>query len=136
MASAADLVYRVSTEYGCAGAYDGDVAFLELLCQVAAGQVSSAEAVDVWVAASQPAYLEEEAVRGGLIRALVARRRTAGMSQVAVAKRMGTTQSAVSDFEQGVTYLRLETLQRYARAVGGRLRVALEWVDEPQAPKQ
>lgn len=134
--SAADLVYRVSAVHGFAGEYDGDTAFLELLCQVATGQVGGAEAIDVWVAANQPAYMEETAVRTRLVRALVARRVASGLSQVEVGRRMGTTQSAVSEFERGLHYPQVETLQRYARAVGGRLRVSLEWLDEPQTPKQ
>lgn len=46
-------------------------------------------------------------------------------SQRAVAEIMGTTQSAVSDLETGRVDPRLSTLQRYARAVGGRLRVRI-----------
>lgn len=42
-----------------------------------------------------------------------------------VAARMGTTQSAVSDLEQGRVDPRLSTLQRYVRAVGARVDVAL-----------
>lgn len=43
-----------------------------------------------------------------------------------VAERMGTTQSAVSDLEQGRVDPRLSTLQRYVRALGARLDVIIE----------
>lgn len=46
-----------------------------------------------------------------------------------VAAAMGTTQSAVSDIENGRVDPRLSTLQRYARAVGGRLEIALRAKD-------
>lgn len=46
-------------------------------------------------------------------------------TQQAVADAMGTTQSAISDIEKGRVDPRLSTLQRYARAVGRRLVMAL-----------
>src|SRR5262245_8585878 len=50
-------------------------------------------------------------------------------SQTAVARSMGTTQSAVSDLEHGRVDPRLSTLQRYARAVGGRITIGLTTAD-------
>lgn len=44
-------------------------------------------------------------------------------TQRAIAKRMETTQSAVSELESGETDPRLSTMQRYARAVGLKLIV-------------
>src|SRR4051794_36635076 len=65
--------------------------------------------------------LEDERQRSALLRGLIRKRTTAGMTQATVAKGMGTTQSAVSDLEAGSTDPRLSTLQRYARAIGCRL---------------
>jgi transcriptional regulator with XRE-family HTH domain len=56
-----------------------------------------------------------------LVDSLVAMRVSQGITQVDVAERMDTTQSAVSKFERAGGDPRLSTLQRYARAVGGRL---------------
>lgn len=60
-------------------------------------------------------------VASELIMALASARRSAGLSQKAVAERMGTTQSAVSELERVATDPYLSTLQRFSRAVGGRL---------------
>jgi transcriptional regulator with XRE-family HTH domain len=56
--------------------------------------------------------------RGQLVRALAARRQTAGLSQTEVAARMGTSQSAVARLETGTGDVRASTLERYAAAVG------------------
>ena len=56
------------------------------------------------------------------------------LSQKKVAIAMGTTQSAISDIENGRVDPRLSTLQRYARAVGKRLAVILK--DEPEVPSE
>ncbi|THV28711.1 helix-turn-helix domain-containing protein [Glycomyces paridis] len=48
-----------------------------------------------------------------------------GLSQEAVAERIGTTQSAVARLESGRTDPRLSTLVRYAEAVGADLEVGL-----------
>jgi len=55
-------------------------------------------------------------------------RKQSGLSQKQVAAAMGTTQSAVSDFERGETDPQLSTIQRYARATGARVRIL---VDQP-----
>ncbi|MBB6171543.1 transcriptional regulator with XRE-family HTH domain [Nocardiopsis mwathae] len=57
-----------------------------------------------------------------LIDALVSLRKQGGLSQSDVAQRMGTTQSVVSDLERIGGNPRISTIQRYARAVGWRLR--------------
>jgi predicted transcriptional regulator len=54
---------------------------------------------------------------------LVSLRRQLGLSQVEVAARMGTSQSAVARFEAGDQDVRLSTVERYAIALGG----TLEW---------
>lgn len=57
-----------------------------------------------------------------LIDTLVQMRTSLGVTQAQVAGRMETTQSAVSKFERAGGDPRLSTVQRYARAIGGRLR--------------
>jgi transcriptional regulator with XRE-family HTH domain len=69
------------------------------------------------------ASYEDAGYRENLLRELIARRRDCAMSQTAVATRMGISQSTLSEFEGGVGDPRISTLQRYARAVGGHLRV-------------
>ena len=59
--------------------------------------------------------------RAGLVHDLVAQRQAAGLSQTAVAARMGTSQSAVARLESGATDVRASTLERYAAAVGGEI---------------
>lgn len=79
--------------------------------------------------------LEDSGFRDGFVDArcrhdaiveLVNARKRAGMTQAALAERMGTTQSAVSELEGGETDPRLSTLQRYARAAGTELSVSVE----------
>ncbi|BCL20526.1 helix-turn-helix domain-containing protein [Streptomyces tuirus] len=71
------------------------------------------------------AAFSDAALRSGLLRRLVSRRKARGLSQSTVAERMETTQSAVSELEAAGTDPRLSTLQRYARAIGCRLDVRL-----------
>jgi ribosome-binding protein aMBF1 (putative translation factor) len=61
------------------------------------------------------------AERATLVRDLVAQRQAAGLSQTAVAARMGTSQSAVARLESGASDVRASTLERYAAAVGGEI---------------
>jgi transcriptional regulator with XRE-family HTH domain len=63
-------------------------------------------------------------------------RSSAGMSQAEVAKKMGTTQSAVARFEsaKGRHSPSLATLRRYARALGYRVDIRL--VKEKEIPKR
>jgi transcriptional regulator with XRE-family HTH domain len=63
---------------------------------------------------------------------LTAARRTAGLSQRAVAGRMGTTQSAVSRVESGRAVPSLDFLERYARALGAPL--LFEFGAAPELP--
>lgn len=60
------------------------------------------------------------------VAALTAYRRATGLSQQQVADAMGTTQSAVSDLENGVTNPRLLTFVRYATAVGVAVQVVFD----------
>jgi ribosome-binding protein aMBF1 (putative translation factor) len=53
-----------------------------------------------------------------LVRRLVDAREEAGLTQTEVARRMGTTQSAIARFESGDSDPRLSTVERYAQVVG------------------
>jgi predicted NBD/HSP70 family sugar kinase/transcriptional regulator with XRE-family HTH domain len=57
------------------------------------------------------------------------------LSQKQVADLMGTTQSAVSDLEGSRVEPQLQTLQRYALALGGRLELAMTIDNEPLEPQ-
>ncbi|MFD2025055.1 helix-turn-helix domain-containing protein [Promicromonospora aerolata] len=53
-----------------------------------------------------------------LLHTLVMRRRALGLSQSAVAERMGVSQAAISLFERAGNDPHLSTVRRYARALG------------------
>ena len=57
---------------------------------------------------------------------LIAARTHAGLSQRELADRMKTSQSFVARLESGAVTPTWETLNRYARATGTRLRIELE----------
>lgn len=67
------------------------------------------------------AAFEDAQFRSELIGAIASARKRAGRTQSAAAKAMGTTQSAISDLENGGDP-HFSTLQRYARASGARIR--------------
>jgi predicted transcriptional regulator len=69
--------------------------------------------------------LADANLRAQLLKSLTAMRQARDISQTEVARRMGTTQSAISDLEGGGTDPRISTLQRYARAIG--CQVILTW---------
>lgn len=60
-----------------------------------------------------------------IIEALVKARTDAKLSQAELAKRIGTTQSAIARLEGGGVSPSLSTLRRYAEATGTRLEVNL-----------
>jgi predicted transcriptional regulator len=60
-----------------------------------------------------------------LIEALVRARSNANLSQAELAKRIGTTQSAIARLEGGGVSPSLATLRRYAKATGSRLEINL-----------
>ena len=68
---------------------------------------------------------EDASLRERLLRDLSNARVANHLTQTAVAERMGTTQSAISEIEGGATDPRLSTLQRYARGVGIHSRLGL-----------
>jgi transcriptional regulator with XRE-family HTH domain len=68
----------------------------------------------------------EDEARISAFRTLVYRLRVeAGLTQVDLAHRMGTTQSAIARMEGGGTRPTLETLEKLAAAVGGELVVGV-----------
>lgn len=60
-----------------------------------------------------------------IIEALVLARTRAKLSQAELAKRIGTTQSAIARLEGGGVSPSLSTLRRYAEATGARLKIDL-----------
>ena len=60
-----------------------------------------------------------------LVEALVSARTKANLSQAEVARRVGTTQSAIARLEGGGVTPSLSTLRRYAEATGMRLEINL-----------
>jgi predicted transcriptional regulator len=81
---------------------------------------------DEWMSdrAYQDAY-EASAVAFEVARELIAARIRVGLSQTEVAERMGTTQSAVARMESGRQKPSTRSLERYARATGSMLKIAL-----------
>lgn len=69
---------------------------------------------------------EDAQMRSDITAQLREARKAGKISQLAVAEAMGTTQSAVSEFERGETDPQFSTIQRYARAVGARVRVVVD----------
>jgi predicted transcriptional regulator len=61
----------------------------------------------------------------GLIEALVRARTHANLSQAELAKKIGTTQSAIARLEGGGVSPSVSTLRRYAEATGSKLEINL-----------
>ena len=72
-----------------------------------------------------PEFREEYA----LVEALVRARTAAKLTQAEVARRLGTTQSAIARLEGGQVSPSFATLRRYAEATGTRLTVGLERIN-------
>lgn len=66
---------------------------------------------------------EDAHTRHAVLDALLAERKRQRIGQTVVAERMEVTQPTVSEFEREASDPRLTTLQRYARAVGGRIEI-------------
>jgi len=85
-----------------------------------------AELHEEWM--RDPEYRREYEALGeefAIIRTLIAARTRAGLNQAELARRMGTTQSAIARLEGGKVSPSLATLRRYAEATGSRLDVSL-----------
>lgn len=67
------------------------------------------------------AAVEDYAALEAMIRA----RAGTGITQAELALRMGTTQSAIARLESGRVSPTVETLQKYARALGKRLKIEM-----------
>ena len=67
------------------------------------------------------AALEEEFA---LASALMDIRNRAGLTQKALARKMGTTQPVVARLESGRSRPSMRTLERFAKATGSRLRIS------------
>ena len=61
-----------------------------------------------------------------IARAVMAARKRAGLTQLELARKMGTTQPAVTRMESGRVQPSLRTLQRLAKATGSRLLIKFE----------
>ncbi|HEX3795417.1 MAG TPA: helix-turn-helix transcriptional regulator [Acidimicrobiales bacterium] len=73
-----------------------------------------------------PGFRQMAERRQSLSGQLTALRHELGLSQVEVAARMGTSQSAVARFEAGDLDVRLSTVQRYSMALGARLEWSID----------
>lgn len=61
-----------------------------------------------------------------MARELIAARHRAGLTQAEVAQRMGTSQSTIARLESGGRQPSMQTVQRYAKALGYRAVIKLE----------
>jgi transcriptional regulator with XRE-family HTH domain len=73
-----------------------------------------------------PGVQEAAQHRREVVRRLAAARQEQGLSQTAIAARMGTSQSVVARLESGALDMRLSTLARYAEALGRELVIGVE----------
>ncbi len=73
-----------------------------------------------------PGFRQMAERRQSLSGQLTALRHRVGLSQVEVAARMGTSQSAVARFEAGDLDVRLSTVERYTTALGATLEWRIE----------
>lgn len=78
-----------------------------------------------------PALVDAALERRLFLRDLAAWRERLGLSQTAVAGRMGTSQSAVARLEAGEADVRLSTVERYAAALGVRVVWQVVGADGP-----
>lgn len=81
-----------------------------------------------------PAFMREyEALEEefALSTALLKARADAGLTQEALAQRMGTTQSVVARLEGGRSKPSTTTLAKFAEATGTRLKVSFERASDP-----
>lgn len=82
-----------------------------------------------YIAASGPdfiAAIEDARTREHVRALLISLRKAQQLTQTVVADRMDVSQPTLSEFEAESGDVRLSTLQRYARAVGARLVIAVE----------
>lgn len=70
-------------------------------------------------------HADDELSDLAIIARLADARRAAGLTQRDVAKRMGTTQSMISEIETGKVMPHLDTVVRYATAVGAQIVITI-----------
>lgn len=70
-------------------------------------------------------HYEELGPEFALARELIAARAKAGLTQAEIAARMGTTQSTVARLESGKNKPSMDTLWRYADAIGSRVEIRI-----------
>jgi DNA-binding XRE family transcriptional regulator len=90
------------------------------------GELDDLDRLMAEIEATRPGFREAcEDVRAAhaVIDGLLAERRALGLTQTEVGRRMEVTQPTVSQFESEPSDPRLSTLQRYARALGGRIEI-------------
>ena len=73
-----------------------------------------------------PELVEAAHRRRQLLRGLATKREELGMSQTAVAARMGTSQSAVARLEAGEMDAKFSTVERFAAALGQKVEWRVE----------
>lgn len=80
---------------------------------------------------------EYDALEGefALVEAMVEARTQANMTQADVAKAMGVSQPRVARIESGKN-VSLETLRRYAKATGGKLKISIERGHDGAKPRE
>ena len=92
------------------------------------GKTISADAVfSEW--RRDPAYaqaFDDAEAEFSIAAAMIVARVRARLTQAELARRIGTTQSAVARMESGRYKVSQATLEKYARATGSRLRVVFE----------
>lgn len=71
-----------------------------------------------------------------LVHAIINARVSAGLTQDQVAQRMGTTQAAISRLEGGRVRPSAQTLKRFAKATGTRIKISFEPEPPAQAPRK
>lgn len=71
------------------------------------------------------AAYEEAVEHYAAFEAMLKARAEAGVTQAELAERMGTTQSAIARLEGGRVSPSVATLQKYARALGKRLKIEM-----------
>jgi transcriptional regulator with XRE-family HTH domain len=87
---------------------------------------------------ADPEFREEYAkadAEYALIESLVRARSAARLSQAELARRIGTTQSAIARLEAGGVSPSVSTLRRYAEATGTKLRIELLPATRAQSPR-
>jgi predicted transcriptional regulator len=71
-------------------------------------------------------HYKEQEEEFSIARELIRARTKSGLTQEEVARRMGTTQSAVARMESGKPLPSIRSLKRYAQATASKVKISLE----------